>query len=67
MRYDNGPDTLAVNSWRGGTRQGIQLPYIQQGKPQPNAHVELSTGTCGMYGRSYLFVSIEYAQEMETQ
>ena len=40
LRMDNGPEYLALHFQRWAEQRGIELKYIQPGKPAPNAYIE---------------------------
>jgi putative transposase len=68
IRCDNGPEyvSAALASW--SLKRGIQLEFIQPGKPQQNAYVERYNSTVRYdWLAQYLFDTIEEVQEYATR
>ncbi len=67
IRCDNGPEYISKRLRTWAWSQGIQLAYIQPGKPQQNAYIERYNRTVRYDCLShYLFDSIEEVQEYAT-
>ena len=63
LRCDNGPEYVSAKVVTWAKRQGIQLEYIQPGKPQQNAYVERFNRTVRYeWLAPQLFASIAEAQ-----
>jgi putative transposase len=68
IRCDNGPEYISRHLQTWIEKQGIQLLYIQAGKPQQNACVERFNRTVRHeWLDQHLFDSIGHAQETATQ
>lgn len=68
IRCDNGPEYLSLQLIGWAEKKGIQLQYIQPGKPQQNAYVERFNRTVRHeWLDQHLFESIAHAQETATQ
>jgi putative transposase len=68
IRCDNGPENVSLQIQLWAKRQGIQLQYIQPGKPQQNAYIERFNRTVRHeWLDQNLFESIEQAQQLATQ
>jgi len=68
IRCDNGPEYVSLQIQAWAKRQGIQLQYIQPGKPQQNAYVERFNRTVRHeWLDQNLFESIEQAQQLATE
>ena len=68
LRCDNGPEFISQDLEVWATRHGIQLEFIQPGKPQQNAYVERYNRTVRYSWLSqYQFDSIEAVQDYATQ
>jgi len=68
LRCDNGPEFISQDLEVWATRHGIQLEFIQPGKPQQNAYVERYNRTVRYSWLSqYQFDSIEEVQDYATQ
>jgi putative transposase len=68
VRCDNGPEYIssALSNW--ARSRGIELQYIQPGKPQQNAYIERYNRTVRYDWRAhYLFDSIEQVQAFATR
>lgn len=68
IRVDNGPEYISetLRAWTGA--QGIELKYIQPGKPQQNAYIERYNRTVRHeWLDMHIFNSIQEAQETATQ
>ena len=67
IRCDNGPEYISgpLISW--ARKRGVELQYIQPGKPQQNAYVERYNRTVRYeWLNQHLFESMEQAQESAT-
>jgi len=67
IRVDNGPEYISetLRAWTGS--QGIELKYIQPGKPQQNAYIERYNRTVRHeWLDMHIFNSITEAQETAT-
>jgi len=68
LRCDNGPEFISQDLEVWADRHGIQLEFIQPGKPQQNAYVERYNRTVRYSWLSqYQFDSIEAVQDYATQ
>jgi putative transposase len=68
IRCDNGPEYISHRLIEWAENQGIQLQYIQPGKPQQNAYVERFNRTVRHeWLDQHLFENIAHAQETATQ
>lgn len=68
IKSDNGPEYISSTLANWAQKQGIQLEYIQPGKPQQNAYIERYNRTVRHdWLNHYLFESIEEVQEYATQ
>lgn len=68
IRCDNGPELVSHKLVEWAKSQGIELRYIQPGKPQQNAYVERYNRTIRYDWLShYLFDSIEEVQDFATR
>ena len=68
IRADNGPEYVSGRLLAWAEKQGIQLDYIQPGKPQQNAYIERYNRTVrGEWLGQYIFETIEEAQDLATQ
>jgi putative transposase len=68
LRCDNGPEYISGALQRWAEEHGIQLDYIQPGKPQQNAYVERYNRTVRHeWLEMHEFNSIEEAQNTATQ
>ena len=68
IRCDNRSEYISdpLTSWAG--KRGVELQYIQPGKPRQNAYVERHNRTVRYeWLKQRLFESIEQAQESATQ
>ena len=68
IRCDNGPEYISgkLSAWAEG--QGIQLMFIQPGKPQQNAYIERYNRTVRYdWLAQYLFESTEEVQDYATR
>lgn len=68
LRCDNGPEYIssALSNW--ARSRGIELQYIQPGKPQQNAYIERYNRTVRYdWLAHYLFESIEQVQAFATR
>lgn len=68
IRCDNGPEYISATLTGWAERQGIQLAYIQPGKPQQNAYIERYNRTVRYDWLSqYLFDTIEEVRDFATR
>lgn len=68
IRCDNGPEYISSRLQVWAARKGIQLEYIQPGKPQQNAYVERYNRTVRYdWLNQYLFESIQDVQDHATK
>lgn len=68
LRCDNGPEYISGTLQRWAAKQGIQLDYIQPGKPQQNAYVERYNRTVRHeWLEMHEFTTIKEAQNTATQ
>ena len=68
IRCDNGPEYVSAGLMAWSQRRGIQVEFIQPGKPQQNAYVERYNRTVRYdWLAHYLFDSIEEVQEFATR
>lgn len=68
FRCDNEPEYISHHLKRWAEHHGIELCYIQPGKPQQNAYIERYNRTVRYdWLGQYLFDSIEEVQEYATQ
>ena len=68
IRYDNGPEYISGHLTTWADRRRITLQYIQPGKPQQNAYVELYNRTVRHeWLEQHLFNPISHAQETATE
>jgi putative transposase len=68
IRCDNGPEYISHALQQWAVKNGIQLQYIQPGKPQQNAYIERFNRTVRHeWLNQNLFNSIEHAQETSTK
>ncbi len=67
LRCDNGPEFISQDLEKWTDKHGIQLEFIQPGKPQQNAYVERYNRTVRYSWLSqYLFDSIKEVQDYAT-
>ena len=67
LRCDNGPEYISDALTQWARQRGIQLNYIQPGKPQQNAYIERYNRTVRYdWLNQHLFRSIEEVQEAAT-
>jgi putative transposase len=68
IRCDNGPEYVSAALMAWASRQGIQVEFIQPGKPQQNAYIERYNRTVRYdWLAHYLFDSIEEVQDYTTR
>jgi putative transposase len=68
IRCDNGPENISAAIQQWAKRRGIELSYIQPGKPQQNAYVERFNRTVRYEWLSqYHWESLEQVQAFATQ
>ena len=68
IRCDNGPEYISEELKRWAAKEGIELLYIQPGKPTQNAYIERFNRTARHEWLDLnLFESIEHAQELATK
>jgi len=68
IRCDNGPEYISQKIQIWAERQGIQINYIQPGKPQQNAYIERYNRTVRYdWLNQYLFQSIDEVQNYATE
>lgn len=68
IRCNNGPEYISATLQEWATKRGIQIDYIQPGKPQQNAYVERFNRTVRYDWLSQtLFGSIEEVQDAATR
>ncbi|MBK7656944.1 MAG: IS3 family transposase [Betaproteobacteria bacterium] len=68
IRCDNGPENISATIQNWAREWGIQIEYIQPGKPQQNAYVERFNRTVRYEWLSqYYWSSIEEVQDFATQ
>jgi putative transposase len=68
IRVDNGPEYISGTLMKWAEKQGVQLAFIQPGKPQQNAYIERYNRTVrGEWLGQYIFETIEEAQEHATK
>lgn len=68
LRCDNGPEYISHRLQAWAERNGIQLEYIQPGKPQQNAYVERFNRTVRYdWLCQYLFETIDEVQDFATK
>jgi putative transposase len=68
IRCDNGPEYISETLRNWAAKQGIQLEFIQPGKPQQNAYIERYNRTVRYdWLAHYLFDSIEDVQAFATR
>ena len=67
IRVDNGPEYVSEHMAHWAKRKGIELQFIQPGKPQQNAYVERFNRTVRYDWLSqYIFETIQQVQEAAT-
>ena len=65
IRVDNGPELIAAEFYDWCERQGIDVVYIQPGKPQQNGFVERFNGSFRReFLDAYLFETLSQVREM---
>lgn len=68
IRCDNGPEYVSSALMTWSQRRGIQVEFIQPGKPQQNAYVERYNRTVRYdWLAQYMFDSVEEIQEFATR
>jgi len=68
VRADNGPEYISGTLMKWAEKQGVQLAFIQPGKPQQNAYIERYNRTVrGEWLGQYIFETIEEAQQHATK
>lgn len=68
IRVDNGPEYISATLQVWAAQRGIELMYIQPGKPQQNAYVERYNRTVRQeWLGQYLFDTLEQVQEHATR
>lgn len=68
IRCDNGPEYVSSALMTWSQRRGIQVEFIQPGKPQQNAYVERYNRTVRYdWLAQYMFDSVEEVQEFATR
>ena len=68
IRCDNGPEYISDPLTSRAGKRGVELQYIQPGKPQQNAYVERYHRTVRYeWLNQHCFESMEQAQESATQ
>ena len=68
IRVDNGPEYISATLMKWAEKHGVQLAYIQPGKPQQNAYIERYNRTVrGEWLGQYIFETIEEAQQHATK
>lgn len=68
IRCDNGPEFISHEFVNWAKRKGIQIDYIQPGKPQQNAYIERHNRTIRYsWVSKHLFESIEEVQNYATE
>jgi putative transposase len=68
LRCDNGPEYVSAALQEWATKRGIQIEYIQPGKPQQNAYVERFNRTVRYeWLAQYLFDSLDEVQRFATR
>jgi putative transposase len=68
IRCDNGPEYVSGALMAWASRRGIQIEFIQPGKPQQNAYIERYNRTVRYdWLAHYLFDSLEEIQEYATR
>jgi putative transposase len=68
IRCDNGPEYVSAALMTWAKRRGIQVEFIQPGKPQQNAYIERYNRTVRYdWLAHYLFDSIEEVQQYATR
>lgn len=68
IKVDNGPEYIIGKLMAWAENKGIQLQYIQPGKPQQNAYIERYNRTVrDEWLGQYIFETIEEAQDQATE
>ena len=68
IRVDNGPEYISGTLQNWAERRGIDIRYIQPGKPQQNAYVERYNRTVRQeWLGQYIFETIEEVQDHATR